>query len=110
MSQASERMQWDPLATSQTRPAMKVGVPFWAFIAIFFGPALITIFTFSLLWMLTPPLLWLLIRAAYAGNTNRPYEWFMAVSSGAMFADWREWGGISDDPYSSPSRQDGMSL
>jgi hypothetical protein len=89
---------------------MKGGVPFWAFIAIFFGPALIVILTMNLFLMLAAPVLWVLIRATYAGNPNRPWEWFLSVSSGTLFADWREWGGISDDPHSSPARQDGMSL
>lgn len=110
MSLAPERPQWDNLAVAQTRPAMKGGVPFWAIFPIAFGPALLVMFTFNFLCMLIAPVLWVLIRAAYAGNVNRPYEWFMAVSSGAIFADWREWGGITDDPHSSTTDQDGMSL
>jgi type IV secretory pathway VirB3-like protein len=106
--QEPERPVWDPLPVADTRMAMKGGVPFFAIFPIFFAPCVLIVFTWNLLWFLLIPAIWLVFRWAYAGNPNRPFEWLLWVLSGAAFADWREWGGASFDPYAAPDPWSGL--
>lgn len=94
-----ERMVWDEVPVADTRPAMKAGIPFYALFVIFFGPGILVVLTFNVFWMTLIPVLWTVVKWAYLGNPNRPFEWLLWIVSGAAFADWREWGGVSDDPH-----------
>ena len=98
-----ERMEWDKLPVGDTRPAMKGGVPFWLVFPIFFVPCILVLVTFRIWWLATIPFWWFGIAACYAGNPNRPFEWLMYLISGAAFASWRPWGGISVDPHGTHS-------
>jgi type IV secretory pathway VirB3-like protein len=102
-------MQWDTLAVAETRPAMKGGMPFWGIFPVFFVPAILTVITFKIYLLLLIPVLWMAVKLLYLGNHNRPFEWFIWVSSGAVFADWKVWGGISDDPHTATTEWDGLS-
>ena len=102
------RMQWDKLAVAQTRPAMSGGVPFWAVFPVFFLPGILTVITFKVyIYLPMIPVLWVLVKLAYLGNHNRPFEWLIWLTSGAFLADWDDWGGMSDNPKTQ-SERDGI--
>lgn len=103
-----ERMQWDAVPLADTRPAMKAGVPFWALLPIFFVPCVAVVLTWNVFWMTLIPALWSITKWAYANNPNRPFEWMLWVASGAAVADWREWGGVSDDAHGEPETWSGL--
>jgi type IV secretory pathway VirB3-like protein len=102
---------WDALSVGATRPAVIKGlnVPFW-FILPIVGLPMITVSATAIAgnvnpwWLLGIIPLTALGRWVVASDHNRPRVLFLALISGAMFADRRRWGGYSVDPLGEARR------
>lgn len=95
-----EAMLWQPLSVGATRPAVIRGlnVPFWFVIPIVGVPMIIVSITQNPFWLLMILGLTLAGRWLVSHDHNRPRVLFLALISGAMFADRSRWGGDSVDP------------
>ena len=95
-----EAVPWDPLSVGATRPAVIRGlnVPFWFILPIIGMPMVIVAVTGNPFWLLLIVALTALGRWIVARDHNRPRVLFLALISGALFADRRRWGGDSVDP------------
>ncbi len=91
---------WDPLSVGATRPAVIRGlnVPFWFVLPIVGLPMIIVSITRNPFWLLMIVALTGLGRWLVSRDHNRPRVLYLALISGAMFADRRRWGGDSADP------------
>ena len=100
MAGADESMPRDALSVGATRPAVIKGlnVPFWFVLPIIGIPMVIVAVTHNPFWLLLIFALTALGRVVVARDHNRPRVLFLALISGAMFADRRRWGGFSVDP------------
>lgn len=96
----TEDIPWDGLSVGATRPAVIKGlnVPFWFVLPIIGIPMVITYFSGNPLWLSLIAGLTLLGRWLVARDHNRPRVMFLALISGALFADRHRWGGDSVDP------------
>ena len=96
----SETVPWDSLSVGATRPAVIRGlnVPFWFIIPIVGLPIVLTAVTRNPFWLLGIAVLTVLGRWLVARDHNRPRVLYLALMSGAMFADRRRGGGYSVDP------------
>ena len=96
----NESVVWDPLSVGATRPAVIRGlnVPFWFVLPIVGLPMVIVSITRNPFWLLMIVALTGLGRWLVSRDHNRPRVLYLALISGAMFADRRRWGGDSADP------------
>ena len=99
-SRGDESVPWDALSVGATRPAIIKGlnVPFWFVLPIIGVPMVIVAVTRNPFWLLLILALTALGRWVVARDHNRPRVLFLALISGALFADRRRWGGDSVDP------------
>ena len=97
---SDESVPWDALSVGATRPAVIRGlnVPFWFILPIIGLPMIIVSVTRNPFWLLMIVALTILGRWLVSRDHNRPRVLFLALISGAMFADRRRWGGDSVDP------------
>jgi len=95
-----ETVLWDPLSVGATRPAVIRGlnVPFWFILPIIGLPMIIVSVTRNPFWLLMIVVLTGLGRCAVSRDHNQPRVLYLALISGALFADRRRWGGDSVDP------------
>jgi type IV secretory pathway VirB3-like protein len=95
-----ETVPWDSLAVGATRPAVIRGlnVPFWFILPIAGLPIVLTAVTRNPFWLPGIAVLTVLGRWLIGPDHNRPRVLYLALMSGAMFADRRRWGGASVDP------------
>jgi type IV secretory pathway VirB3-like protein len=95
-----ESVPWDALSVGATRPAVIRGlnVPFWFVLPIIGIPMIIVSVTRNPFWLLLIFALTLLGRWVVSRDHNRPRVLYLALISGASFADRRHWGGDSVDP------------
>jgi len=95
-----ERVPWDVLSVGATRPAVIKGfnVPFWFVLPIIGAPMAVVAATQNPFWLVLIPGLTAAGRWVVASDHNRPRVLFLALISGALFADRRRWGGDSVDP------------
>ena len=104
----AESVPWDPLSVGATRPAVIRGlnVPFWFVLPIIGLPMIIVSITRNPFWLLLIVALTGLGRWLVSRDHNRPRVLYLALISGAMFADRRRWGGDSVDPLGEVRRGD----
>ena len=95
-----EIVPWDALSVGATRPAVIKGlnVPFWFVLPIVGIPLVIMAVTRNPFWLLMIVALTVLGRWLVSRDHNRPRVLYLALISGAMFADRGRWGGDSVDP------------
>src|SRR3984957_344211 len=95
-----ESVLWDALSVGATRPAVIRGlnVPFWFVLPIIGLPMVIVAVTRNPIWLLLIIALTALGRWVVSRDHNRPRVLYLALISGALFADRRRWGGDSVDP------------
>ena len=100
MPGADESMPWDALSVGATRPAVikMLNVPFWFVLPIIGVPMVTVSVTHNPFWLLLIVPLTAAGRWLVARDHNRPRVLFLALISGAMFADRHRWGGFSVDP------------
>lgn len=98
--EGSEAVPWDALSVGATRPAVIKGlnVPFWFVLPIVGLPMVFVSATGNPFWLLLIVVLTALGRWVVAADHNRPRVLYLALISGALFADRRRWGGVSVDP------------
>lgn len=99
-NRGDESVPWDALSVGATRPAVIKGlnVPFWFVLPIIGVPMVVVAATRNPFWLLLIPGLTALGRWIVARDHNRPRVLFLALISGALFADRQRWGGDSVDP------------
>jgi type IV secretory pathway VirB3-like protein len=97
---SDESVPWDALSVGATRPAVIRGlnVPFWFVLPIIGLPMVIVAVTRNPIWLLLIIALTALGRWVVSRDHNRPRVLYLALISGALFADRRHWGGDSADP------------
>jgi type IV secretory pathway VirB3-like protein len=95
-----ENVPWDGLSVGATRPAVIKGlnVPFWFVLPIVGMPLVIMAMTRNPFWLLMIVALTVLGRWLVSRDHNRPRVLYLALISGALFADRGHWGGDSMDP------------
>lgn len=100
MAGADEMVPWDALSVGATRPAVikSLNVPFWFVLPIIGIPMIVVSITHNPFWLLLIVGLTAIGRWIVAHDHNRPRVLFLALISGALFADRRRWGGVSVDP------------
>lgn len=108
MAGATEIVPWDALSVGATRPAVLKGlnVPFWFVLPIIGTPMVIVSVTRNPFWLLLIFALTAIGRWIVARDHNRPRVLYLALISGAMFADRQRWGGFSVDPLGQVRRGD----
>ena len=108
MAGATEIVPWDALSVGATRPAVIKGlnVPFWFVLPIIGTPMVIVSVTRNPFWLLLIFALTAMGRWIVARDHNRPRVLYLALISGAMFADRQHWGGFSVDPLGQVRRGD----
>ena len=108
MAGATESVPWDALSVGATRPAVIKGlnVPFWFVLPIIGVPMVIVSVTRNPFWLLLIFALTAIGRWVVARDHNRPRVFYLALISGAMFADRQRWGGFSVDPLGPVRRAD----
>jgi len=104
MSGSGEEIPWDALSVGATRPAVIKGlnVPFWFILPIAGIPILFVAITHNPFWLVMILPLTALGRWIVARDHNRPRVLYLALISGALFADKRAWNGDSSDPHGGP--------
>jgi type IV secretory pathway VirB3-like protein len=97
---SGESVPWDGLSVGATRPAMIKGlnVPFWFVLPIVGLPLIVMAMTRNPFWLLLIIALTVLGRWLVSHDHNQPRVLYLALISGALFAERARWGGDSADP------------
>lgn len=105
METRGDDVSWDTLSVGATRPATirSLNVPFLFILPIVGVPVVFVTLTGNPLWLGLMLPLTAVGRLMVARDHNRPRVLALAITSGAMFGDRAQWGGITTDPLGTRS-------